>query len=250
MAGATSGITLVTGASGSIGRATVRALAERRCTVVSADRRPLLEPEATMVRKHLEIDLGNDDSGAEALASLPSGEGLQHVIAIAGGGDAEELSQADPATEDVRIFSRVVANNLHTAFVTIRHVVPPLREASGNRSITLVGSINAFGGYGAPGYSAAKAGLIGLANALVTPLGADGIRINCLALGTVDTENLHHLAESRGAPLDLASIAARAPLKRVLEPAEVAGALVAMAFDMPGLTGASVILDNGQTRIR
>jgi 3-oxoacyl-[acyl-carrier protein] reductase len=250
MARAANGITLVTGASGSIGRATVRALAERQCSVVTVDRRPLPEPEAGLVLKHLVVELEDDAASAEALASLPSAESLQHVIAIAGGGDSEELSQTDPATEDVRIFSRVVVNNLHIAFVTIRHVVPPLRAAAGNRSITLVGSINAFGGYGAPGYSAAKAGLIGLANALATPLGTDGIRINCLVLGTVDTENLHGLAESSGVPLDLAGLAERAPLKRVLEPAEVARALVAMAFDMPGLTGASVVLDNGQTQIR
>jgi NAD(P)-dependent dehydrogenase (short-subunit alcohol dehydrogenase family) len=250
MEGATNAMTLVTGASGSIGRATVRALAARKCSVVTVDRRPLPEPEASLALKHLEVDLEDDAASAEAVASLPPGGSLQHVIAIAGGGDAEELSQADPATEDVGIFSRVVANNLHTAFVTIRHVVPRLRAAGGNRSVTLVGSINAFGGYGAPAYSAAKAGLIGLANALATSLGADGIRINCLVLGTVDTENLHRLANSRGVALDLAAVATRAPLKRVLEPAEVARALVAMAFDMPGLTGASVVLDNGQTHIR
>jgi len=243
-------LTVVTGASGSIGRATVRALTERRCAVATMDKRPLPEPELPLVLEHFEIDLEDDVATAKALGSPPASEGLQHVIAIAGGGDAEELSEADPATEDIGIFSRVVASNLHIAFVTIRNVVPLLRQSSGNRSITLVGSINSLGGYGAPGYSAAKAGLVGLANALATPLGADGIRINCLLLGTVDTENLRRLAESRGESLDLAAIAARSPLKRVLEPADVASALVAMAFDMPGLTGAAVVLDNGQTHIR
>jgi 3-oxoacyl-[acyl-carrier protein] reductase len=250
MASGSDGITLVTGASGSIGRATVRALVARRCSVVTVDRRPLPEPEAALPLEHRQVDLEDDDASAEALATLLGGKSLQHVIAIAGGGDAEELSQADPATEDVGIFSRVVVNNLHTAFVTIRHVVPPLRSADGDRSVTLVGSINAFGGYSAPGYSAAKAGLIGLANALSTSLGADGIRINCVVLGTVDTENLHRLAEARGVPLDLAAIAARSPLQRVLEPADVAHALVAVALDMTGLTGASITLDNGQTHIR
>jgi NAD(P)-dependent dehydrogenase (short-subunit alcohol dehydrogenase family) len=250
MARATNGLTVVTGASGSIGRATVRAFAARRCSVATIDRRPLAEPEFTLALEHFKIDLEDDAATAEALASLPSAESLQHVTAIAGGGTAEELSEADPATEDIGIFSRVVASNLHTAFVTIRHVVPLLRASSGNRSITLVGSINSLGGYGAPGYSAAKAGLVGLANALATTLGADGIRINCLVLGTVDTENLQRLAESRGESLDLAAVATRSPLKRVLEPADVASALVAMALDMPGLTGATVILDNGQTHIR
>jgi 3-oxoacyl-[acyl-carrier protein] reductase len=114
----------------------------------------------------------------------------------------------------------------------------------------LVGSINAFGGYGAPGYSAAKAGLIGLAKALAAPLGADGIRINCVALGTVDTANLHRLAAERAQELDLTAVAARTPLRRVLTPQEVASALVSVALDWPGLTGSTIVLDNGQTLIR
>nr|MDQ3957744.1 SDR family oxidoreductase [Actinomycetota bacterium] len=209
----------------------------------------LPEPESTIVVKHLEVDLADDDA-AQAIATIAPGRGLQHVIAVAGGGDAEELSQVDPATEELGIFERVMRNNLQTAFVTIRHAVPLLRASSGDRSITLVGSINAFGGYGAPAYSAAKAGLAGLANALTTPLGADGIRINCLVPGTVDTENLRDLAASRGVQLDVGSLAARAPLGRVLEASDVAAALVAMSLDMRGLTGAGVVLDNGQMHVR
>jgi NAD(P)-dependent dehydrogenase (short-subunit alcohol dehydrogenase family) len=250
MVGTRNGMTVVTGASGSIGRATVRALAARQCSIITVDKDPLPEREAELVLDHIEVDLKDDAAFGDALASLRSGEGFRHAIAIAGGGDAEELSQDDPATEDARVFTRVVADNLYTAYITIRHVVPPMRVSKGDRSVTLVSSINAFGGYGAPGYSAAKAGLIGLANALATPLGADGIRINCLVLGTVDTQNLHRLADARGATLDLDAVAARAPLGRLLQPTDVASALVAMALDMPGLTAASIVLDNGQTHIR
>ena len=238
---------LVTGASGSIGQATIRAFAERGLRVATIDRKPLPAAEAELVAHVLEADLTDDEAVARAVAAIE--RPLRHVVAVAGGGDAGELGQEDPATEPVEVFARVVANNLHTAFTTIRHAVPLLREAGGG-SIVLVGSINAYGGYGAPGYSAAKAGLSGLAASLATPLGADGIRIACLALGTVDTENLHALDAALGRTLDLEAIASRAPLGRVLEPADVASALVAMTLDMPGLTGTTVVLDNGQTLIR
>jgi NAD(P)-dependent dehydrogenase (short-subunit alcohol dehydrogenase family) len=243
-------VALVTGAAGSIGRATIAALAGRGLAVATADRKPVPEPEAGLVALSLEVDLTDDDACAPAFERLAGAGALRHVVAVAGGGDVEELAQPDPAIEPAHVFTRVVANNLGTAFATIRHAVPLLRRTSGDRSITLVGSINAYGGYGAPGYSAAKAGLSGLVNALATPLGADGIRINCLALGTVDTANLHALAEARGETLDLAAIAAKAPLERVLAPADVASALVAMALEMAGLTGATIVLDNGQTHIR
>jgi 3-oxoacyl-[acyl-carrier protein] reductase len=251
MQGSDRRIGFITGAAGSIGRATVRALSSRGLAVSTADYKPLSGPEAELVAEELTLDLHDEDAVGDAMARLRRLGRLEHVIAIAGGGDRDELSQSDPATEDLEIFSRVVANNLHIAFGTIRHVVPLLRESGdGDRSITLVGSINAFGGYGAPGYSAAKSGLIGLTNALAPPLGADGIRINCMALGTVDTENLHELAAARGVSPDLPAIAAKAPLGRVLTPDEVGRALAAIALDMPGLTGATMVLDNGQTRIR
>jgi 3-oxoacyl-[acyl-carrier protein] reductase len=241
----------ITGAAGSIGRATVRALAYRGLAVSTADLKLIGGSEAELVAEEITLDLHEDFALREAMTRLRGLGRLEHVIAIAGGGDRDELAQTDPATEDLKIFARVVSNNLHIAFGTIRHVVPLLRDAGeGNRSITLVGSINAFGGYGAPGYSAAKSGLIGLTNALAQPLGADGIRINCLALGTVDTENLHELAAARGVKPDFPALAAKAPLGRVLTPDEVGGALAAIALDLPGLTGATLVLDNGQMLIR
>jgi len=250
MQGASNPIGFITGAAGSIGRATIRTLSSRGLAIATADQKRLPRSEAGLVASELAVDLRDETALGNAVSRLRSLGRLEHVIAIAGGGDREELAQSDPVTEDLQIFSRVVTNNLLIAFATIRHVVPLLREGNGNRSITLVGSINAFGGYGAPGYSAAKSGLIGLTNALATPLGADGIRINCLALGTVDTENLRELAAGQGASSDLSAIAAKAPLGRILTPAEVGRARAAIALDMSGLTGATIVLDNGQTLIR
>jgi NAD(P)-dependent dehydrogenase (short-subunit alcohol dehydrogenase family) len=243
-------VVLVTGAYGDIGRETVACVVRRNARVVTVDRQPLPHATAGQVSRELTVDLLNDAAVERSFATFAESSALHHVIGIAGGGDADELGHPDPVIESLGVFSRVVANNLHTAFVTVRHAVPLLRRSAGDRSITLVGSINAFGGYGAPGYSAAKAGLTGLVAALATPLGADGIRINCLALGTVDTENLRHLAEVRGIRHDLRAFAERAPLRRVLTPHDVALSLTALTFDMPGLTGSTVVLDNGQTLIR
>ena len=112
----------------------------------------------------------------------------------------------------------MVAHNLAHRFHHHQEHGAAVAPGGGLGSITLVGSINAYGGYGAPGYSAAKAGLSGLVAALATPLGAESIRINCLALGTVDTENLRHLAHTRGVKHDLRAVAERAPLRRILQP--------------------------------
>lgn len=243
-------VALVTGASGSIGRSVVERLAAAGATVVTADHQaPDSRPVAPPAREVL-VDLTDDAATASAVADLlPSGQ-LHHVVAVAGGGDLAELSTPDIAQESLDTFDRVVRNNLHVAFVTIRHTVPCLRATTGDRSITLVGSINADGGYGAPGYSSAKAGLVGLVRSLAPPLGADGIRINCLTLGTVDTDNLRALSAARGRALDLEAAGRRTALGRVLSPGDVARAVVAVATDLVGLTGADIVLDNGQLRMR
>ena len=243
-------IVVVTGAAGSIGRATITSLLGRGLSVVTCDRMRLSEVDAALVVREFSLDLLDDEAMGDVAQAMRSLGSVAHIIAIAGGGDLEEVSQADQATEAVDIFNRVVSNNLTTAFVTIRHLVPLLRDAQGDRSIVLVGSINSRGGYGAPGYSAAKAGLVGLSNALAMPLGRDGIRINCLTLGTVDTDNLRNLARNRGVELNLGEVARRAPLGRVLTADDVAATLVAMTLDMRGLTGSEIVLDNGQTHIR
>jgi NAD(P)-dependent dehydrogenase (short-subunit alcohol dehydrogenase family) len=139
-------IGFITGAAGSIGRATLRALSSRGLVVATADRRRLPQSDARLVAGELSIDLHDEAALGNAMSRLRSLGRLEHVIAIAGGGDRDELAQSDPSTEDLEIFSRVVSNNLLIAFATIRQVVPLLREGDGNRSITLIGSINAFGG--------------------------------------------------------------------------------------------------------
>lgn len=242
-------LVLVAGAAGDIGKAAVASFAARSFAIVALDRAPLDDPPADVAVTHT-VDLLDDGALAAVAAAVPEVGNLRHVAVIAGGGDPEELSQDDPATEELSIFRSVLETNLVSAFATIRHSLPVLRAAAGDRSITLVSSINAFGGYGAPAYSAAKAGMIGLVNSLAGPLGADGIRINCLALGTTNTGNLHHLARITGKVLDLDAVARKAPLRRVLTPAEVGEALAVMATNMPGLTGSTVVLDNGQTLVR
>lgn len=243
-------VVLVTGASGSIGAATVAALRDRDCEVVTADRTALPADVAGHAATELTVDLTADVDVGMAFDRIPVVGPLQHVVAIAGGGDIQELTSPDQPIEPLEVFNRAVVNNLHIAFITVRHAVPLLRRSVGDRSITVVGSINADGGYGAPGYSAAKAGLKGLVKSLAAPLGADGIRINCVALGTVDTANLHRLAHERGRDLDLGAVAEQTPLGRVLAPQDVASALASVALEWHGLTGSTIVLDNGQTLIR
>ena len=239
---------LVTGAAGSIGRAVVASLVHKgiRCFAWDVAPAPFgadVEFEQCDVLDELQLESATQRM-TEASCSL------RHVMAIVGGGDLDELQAKDVLAESRATFERVIAVNLTSAFLTVKAVLPLLRAGQEryDRSITLVSSINAYGGFGAPAYSAAKAGLTGLARSLAPSLGADHVRINTLSLGTVRTDHLHdlHRALGRDPEQHIAGVASKALLGRVLTPDDVSAALLAIAFDLRGLTGADVILDNGQ----
>lgn len=240
--GTSAELALVSGAAGDIGRETLAALRAAGWLTVGWDLH--VGPGVRV------CDLLAEDNLLRETELLRREGQLKHVVHVAGGGDAEELSCASVTDESATVFERVLRVNLVTAFNLIRHTVPLLREAVGDRSITLISSINALGGYGAPGYSAAKAALSGLANSLVPELGSSGVRINTLLLGTTNTLNLAKLAAIRGQPLNLDKIAAQTATGRILEPVDVARAIVSIAVGLRGLTGADIILDNGQTIVR
>jgi NAD(P)-dependent dehydrogenase (short-subunit alcohol dehydrogenase family) len=235
-------IVVVAGAAGDIGRSTRDEFERRGLTVVGWDKK-----ESSDGRPIHLCDLLDGVQTAEATRTVEAMAGqLHHVIVVAGGGDIDELMSPGIECEDISTFRRVVEANLFTAFNVIHCCTPTLKAGSGNRSIVLLSSLNALGGYGAPGYSAAKAALSGLAKALAPQLGPHGIRINVLVLGTVQTENFVALANQQGKKADFAAISKSIPLRRTLLPGDVATAISSIALDMEAFTGADLVLDNGQ----
>lgn len=246
------GIALVAGAAGDIGRCVLDVFARRHLTPVAWDRQPV--PGAAHAHR---LDLLNDAAtraAADALDRLP-GE-LRHVAVVAGGGDLDDLTA--PGIEHLApaAFRRVVDANLVTAYSVVHHTTAALKRATGDRSITLLSSINALGGYGAPGYSAAKAALSGLAKALAPQLGPHGIRINVLLLGTVDTANFDRLAREQGRDADLAlprlrpfieRFGSRAEHPLVRQAAAVSLSAIRSGSDLRRTVFQSVWLDDAET---
>jgi NAD(P)-dependent dehydrogenase (short-subunit alcohol dehydrogenase family) len=205
-------------------------------------------PELEVAGWH-RVDL-SDEVPEKIVASTAAAGELRAVFHVVGGSDADELRQADPTQVPMEVFRRTIGLNLVSAYAVIRATVEPLRRSSGDRSYTLVSSTNALGGYGAPGYSAAKAGLHGLVRALAVPLGRDGIRINAVALGTTRTANYARLATELSRSADFAGIGAKVPRGSVLSPDEAAAALAAVGIDNPALSGSVIVADAAQNLVR
>jgi NAD(P)-dependent dehydrogenase (short-subunit alcohol dehydrogenase family) len=112
-------------------------------------------------------------------------------------------------------------------------------------SIVCISSVSAQRGggiLGGPHYSAAKAGVLGLARAMARELGPDGIRVNCVAPGLITTDiNKDKLSAERKA-----EIAETIPMARLGVPDDVAGACVFLASDLSGYcTGITLDVNGG-----
>lgn len=102
-------------------------------------------------------------------------------------------------------YDSLMALNLRSAFVLAREVLPGMvRQGSG--SLVFISSIQGLAGASCEAaYSASKAGLIGLAQALNREVGPSGVRVNCLAPGVIDTGMMAGYTESEREALRLAS---------------------------------------------
>ncbi|MBE7210910.1 MAG: glucose 1-dehydrogenase [Gluconacetobacter diazotrophicus] len=122
-------------------------------------------------------------------------------------------------------------------------VIPHMRERKAG-TISCLSSVSAQRGggiFGGPHYSAAKAGVLGLAKAMARELGPDGIRVNCVTPGLIQTD----ITGDKLSPEQKAEISDGIPLGRLGVPLDVARALLFLASDLSSYVTGAVIDVNG-----
>jgi NAD(P)-dependent dehydrogenase (short-subunit alcohol dehydrogenase family) len=182
---------LVTGAASGIGRATAILLAGRgaavACLDVNAD--GLAETAAAIGERALPIPCDVTELAAvEAAVSQAAADlgGLDAVANVAGVGDFTG-DVAEIAPEE---WARVLAINLTGPFHVSRAAIPHLRAAGGGAIVNVSSQFGLVGCLASPAYCASKAGLIGLTRAMAIDHTEEGIRVNCVCPGPVDTPML------------------------------------------------------------
>jgi NAD(P)-dependent dehydrogenase (short-subunit alcohol dehydrogenase family) len=144
-------------------------------------------------------------------------------------------------------YDRVMDINLRGTLHMCQAVIPLLRR-EGSSSIACMSSVAAQRGggvFGGSHYSASKAGVLGLVRALARELAPDGIRVNAVAPGPIDTD-------ITGGPLDeewQASFSTQIPLGRIGTSADVAGAFLFLVSNLSAYMTGSVIDVNGGLHI-
>jgi NAD(P)-dependent dehydrogenase (short-subunit alcohol dehydrogenase family) len=146
-------------------------------------------------------------------------------------------------------WDETIDTSLKGAFLMSKYALPSMIERGSGSIIHNSSGWGILGGDKAAAYCAAKGGLVVMAKAMAIDHGPDGIRVNCVCPGDVQTPMLPDEAAKRGIPWEeYAAGAARRPLGRIGTAEEVAEAVLFLASDDSSfVTGTALVVDGGGT---
>jgi len=239
-------IALVTGGASGIGAATARLLAAEgaRVTIVDLPDSSGAEVAAGIGGHFHAADLSDMVAAEAMITDVLAREGrLDILVNNAGIGSLGEVPELDP-----RLWRRVMAVDLDAVFHACRIAIPAMRDAwrADGRMAAIVNTASLSGlsaDYGFSAYNAAKAGVINLTRALAIDHGKDGIRVNALCPGLIDTPLAAPLAAIPGLMDRWVRQIPLARAGRAEEMAEVIGFLASEAASY--ITGAVIVADGG-----
>jgi len=165
--------------------------------------------------------------------------------------NAGVLASAPLAGWTPELWQRSVAINLGAPFFLVQAAAEALR-LSANASIVLTASTGALRGHAQMhGYHATKTGLIGLVRSLGDELGPDGIRVNAVLPGFIDTPfNAPFWAAQDDADAAQQKLAASIPMRRQGTPEDVAGVVTFLASAAARyVTGTQIVVDGGYSAV-
>jgi NAD(P)-dependent dehydrogenase (short-subunit alcohol dehydrogenase family) len=241
-------VAIVTGGSAGIGRATAIALAAEGAAVVVADVDAVRGPEVAREIEHkggralfIATDVA-DDAQVEALVARTVDElgGLDIAFNNAG------IEGAPAVTHECTVenWQRTLAVNLTGVWSCMRHEIPAMLERGGGSIINCSSVAGLVGFPSIPAYTASKHGVAGLTKGAALEYAEQGIRVNAVCPGVIDTEMVDRFTGHQ--PEAEAALLASEPMGRLGHPEEIADAVVWLASEGSSfVTGQALAVDGG-----
>jgi NAD(P)-dependent dehydrogenase (short-subunit alcohol dehydrogenase family) len=243
-------VAIVTGAAGGVGEATALRLAEEGAAVVCAD----LQAAAVEALAGRVEQAGGRALGIAADVSTPAGNAAAVATAVERFGGLDVL-HANAAVQVMGKlgempadgWDRLYRTNLRGVGLGAEAAIPAMRARGGGAIVMTASLLGIVGDPDMPAYGAMKGGLRALCRSLAAGHGADGIRVNTICPGDVETPMLQDFFDHQPDPAGArAALVERYPLGRFATPRDVANVVAFLASDEAVyLTGIDVVVDGG-----
>lgn len=245
---------LVTGGGKGIGLAIAQALLSEGATVTLAGRSEATLQEAVASLDYTKVqyvvmDVSNVES-VQAAFQLSQGRDGRIDILINNAGQA---SSASFLKTDAKLWQSMLDVNLNGSFICMQQALPAMLEAGWGRIVNVVSTAGLKGYAYVSAYCAAKHGVIGLTRAVALEVAAKGVTVNAVCPGYTETDIVKDAVANivaktgRTEEQAKAELAAGNPQKRLVQPQEVADAVLWLCMDgASAMNGQSIAVAGGE----
>ena len=243
-------VAMITGAASGIGLATAKLLAEMGAIVGLID---INESEGIKAVEQIKeaggkaefflCDVTSDSDCKKTVKAIHKQFGKINILF----NNAGVIRRKSVTSLDEKEWDLTIDVNLKSIYLLSRYVIPVMIEGKGGSIINTGSGWGIKGGPDAVAYCAAKGGVVNLTRAMAIDHGKNGIRVNCVCPGDIDTPLLRGEAEQLGIDEDsFMKEAADRPLNRIGKPEDVAYAVLYLVSDLSSwVTGTSLVVDGG-----